>query len=256
MVETTPITREFMLSRCTIARASFLLLLLPFFSSSSFTFGSSKEGWYYRCIGLDPWTIHQTLFPFFFFNCPLRFWFFGIGEICYKRMLLYNKNKKSQKSKTTINRFLVSINVLGSAGPIRFVVKEDETVANVIDYALKCYAREGRLPLLGSDSSFFLLYCPYFASEGQSLIVSDSLTCFTMNWTLNGFAVLCTFWLIITAFNPWGKIGSTGSRNFVLSKKLESQNLEDSVVTTTIRKTSGRWKTWLNKSLGLMVPSH
>ncbi|KAL1219495.1 hypothetical protein V5N11_021564 [Cardamine amara subsp. amara] len=138
-------------------------------------------------------------------------------------MLLYNKNKKSQKSKTTINRFLVSINVLGSAGPIRFVVKEDETVANVIDYALKCYAREGRLPLLGSDSSFFLLYCPYFASE---------------------------------AFNPWGKIGSTGARNFVLSKKLESQNLEDTVVTTTIRKTSGRWKTWLNKSLGLMVPSH
>ncbi|KAG7563218.1 hypothetical protein ISN44_As10g000510 [Arabidopsis suecica] len=137
-------------------------------------------------------------------------------------MLLYNKQKRNQKLKTT-NRFLVSINVLGSAGPIRFVVKEDETVANVIDYALKCYAREGRLPLLGSDSSFFLLYCPYSASE---------------------------------AFDPWGKIGSTGSRNFVLSKKLETQNIEDSVMTTTIRKTSGRWKAWLNKSLGLMVPSH
>ncbi|CAE6062275.1 unnamed protein product [Arabidopsis arenosa] len=137
-------------------------------------------------------------------------------------MLYNNKHKKNQKSNTT-NRFLVSITVLGSAGPIRFVVKEDETVANVIDYALKCYAREGRLPLLGSDSSFFLLYCPYSASE---------------------------------AFDPWGKIGSTGSRNFVLSKKLETQNIEDSVMTTTIRKTSGRWKAWLNKSLGLMVPSH
>lgn len=64
--------------------------------------------------------------------------------------------------------------------------------------------------------------------------------------------------LIISAFNPWGKIGSTGSRNFVLSKKLEAQNLGGSVdtTTTTIRKTSGKWKAWLNKSLGLMVPSH
>ncbi|KAF2532440.1 hypothetical protein F2Q70_00031640 [Brassica cretica] len=55
-----------------------------------------------------------------------------------------------------------------------------------------------------------------------------------------------------------GKIGSTGSRNFVLSKKLEAQNLGGSVdtTTTTIRKTSGKWKAWLNKSLGLMVPSH
>ncbi|CAH8266421.1 unnamed protein product [Arabidopsis lyrata] len=134
-------------------------------------------------------------------------------------MLLYNKQKRNQKLKTT-KRFLVSINVLGSAGPIRFVVKEDETVANVIDYALKCYAREGRLPLLGSDSSFFLLYCPYYASQ---------------------------------AFDPWGNIGSTGSRNFVLSKKLETQNLEDSVMTTTA---IWRLKAWLNKSLGLMVPSH
>ncbi|CAA0353339.1 unnamed protein product [Arabidopsis thaliana] len=54
-----------------------------------------------------------------------------------------------------------------------------------------------------------------------------------------------------------GKIGSTGSRNFVLSNKLETQNLEDSMMTTTTtRKTSGRWKAWLNKSFGLMVPSH
>ncbi|ESQ33168.1 hypothetical protein EUTSA_v10005108mg [Eutrema salsugineum] len=137
-------------------------------------------------------------------------------------MLLYiNKQKKNQKLK--INRFLVSISFLGSAGPIRFVVREDETVANVIDYALRCYAREGRLPLLGSDSSFFLLYCPYSAAE---------------------------------AINPWGKIGLTGSRSFVLSKKSEAQNHGSSVETTTIRKISGRWKAWLNKSLGLMVPSH
>ncbi|KAJ4878022.1 hypothetical protein Rs2_43040 [Raphanus sativus] len=135
--------------------------------------------------------------------------------------MVYNKQMKNSKSK--INRFLVSISFVGSAGPIRFVVKEDETVSNVIEYALKCYAREGRLPLLGSDSSFFILYCPYCAAE---------------------------------AFDPWGKIGSTGSRNFVLSKKSEAQSLGDSVGTTTMRKISGRWKAWLNKSLGLVDHSH
>ncbi|RID60310.1 hypothetical protein BRARA_F03474 [Brassica rapa] len=50
MVETTPTTREFMLSHCTTARASFLLPPL----SSSFTFGSCKDSWYFRCIGVDP----------------------------------------------------------------------------------------------------------------------------------------------------------------------------------------------------------
>ncbi|KAF8090571.1 hypothetical protein N665_0472s0004 [Sinapis alba] len=48
MVETTPSNREFMLSHCTTARASFLLPL------SSFTFGSCKDSWYFRCIGVDP----------------------------------------------------------------------------------------------------------------------------------------------------------------------------------------------------------
>lgn len=62
--------------------------------------------------------------------------------------------------------------------------------------------------------------------------------------------------MIITAFDPWGKIGSTGSRNFVLSKKSEAQSLGDSVGTTTMRKISGRWKAWLNKSLGLVDHSH
>lgn len=82
-------------------------------------------------------------------------------------LLLYKRQKKTHKKSKIDNRFLVSITFLGSAGPIRFLVKEDETVANVIDNALKFYAREGRLPLLGSDSSFYLLYCPYASPEGD-----------------------------------------------------------------------------------------
>lgn len=169
-------------------------------------------------------------------------------------LFLYKKQKKTQKLK--INRFLVSISFLGSAGPIRFVVKEDETVGNVIDYALKCYAREGRLPLLGSDSSFFLLYCPYSASEGGERLknlTDQTHLRFTMFLPCNEWVLilLCIRFLMISAFNPWGEIGSTGSRNFVLSKKSEG-----SVETRTIRKSSGKWKAWLNKSLGLMLPSH
>lgn len=79
-------------------------------------------------------------------------------------MLLY-KQKKTQTAKG--NRFLISITVLGSAGPIRFVVNEEALVAAVIDTALKSYAREGRLPVLGSDLDEFMLYCPTAGPDGN-----------------------------------------------------------------------------------------
>ena len=79
-------------------------------------------------------------------------------------MLLY-KPKKNQNAKA--NRLLISITVLGSAGPIRFVVNEDELVAAVIDTALKSYAREGRLPILGSNLNEFILYCPNAGPDGK-----------------------------------------------------------------------------------------
>lgn len=81
--------------------------------------------------------------------------------------MLLNKQKKNQNLKG--NRLLISITVLGSAGPIRFVVNEEELVAAVIDTALKSYARERRLPILGTDLDDFLLYCPNYGSDGKSL---------------------------------------------------------------------------------------
>lgn len=82
--------------------------------------------------------------------------------------MLLSKQKKNQVGKG--NRFLISITVLGSAGPIRFVVNEEELVAAVIDTALKSYAREGRLPVLGSDLSNFVLYCPLAGMEGNEFL--------------------------------------------------------------------------------------
>lgn len=75
--------------------------------------------------------------------------------------MLLNKQKKNEKK-----RVLISINVLGSAGPLRFIVNEEDLVAAVIDTALKSYAREGRLPVLGSDINGFSLYCPHAGSDG------------------------------------------------------------------------------------------
>ena len=73
---------------------------------------------------------------------------------------------KKNKDKV-LDRFLITINIMGSAGPIRFVVKEKELVSNVIDIALKSYAREGRLPVLGFDCSNFILYCANATFDGR-----------------------------------------------------------------------------------------
>ncbi|CAN0929866.1 hypothetical protein LINGRAHAP2_LOCUS37312 [Linum grandiflorum] len=82
--------------------------------------------------------------------------------------MLLSKTKKNQGgSSKGGNRLLISVTVLGSAGPIRFVVSEQELVAAVIDTSLKSYAREGRLPVLGSDLNDFFLYCPSAGSGGH-----------------------------------------------------------------------------------------
>lgn len=100
-------------------------------------------------------------------------------------MLLNNKQKKKSGSGAGAGggkRLLISVTVLGSAGPLRFVVGEDEPVAAVIDTALKSYAREGRLPLLTSDLDDFFLYSTNAGHEGnqsipnlKSYFVSDQI---------------------------------------------------------------------------------
>ncbi|KAI7739232.1 hypothetical protein M8C21_004429 [Ambrosia artemisiifolia] len=141
--------------------------------------------------------------------------------------MLLTKHKKSQTgSKGSGNRILINITVVGSAGPIRFVVNEVETVADVIDTALKSYAREGRLPVLGSNFNDFVLYCPVVGTE---------------------------------ALKPWETIGSVGVRNFMLCKTPKKAADGDDgkpVAEGVARKSSGSWKSWFNKSLNLKISSH
>ncbi|GAU44522.1 hypothetical protein TSUD_82290 [Trifolium subterraneum] len=139
--------------------------------------------------------------------------------------MLMSKQKKNVNAK----RLLISINVLGSAGPIRFVVNEEELVAAVIDTALKSYAREGRLPVLGTDITSFALYCPHVGSD---------------------------------ALSPWDNIGSHGARNFMLCKKPQANDGvadADRVGNRTAvvsRRGGGSWKAWFNKSLNLKISTH
>lgn len=56
---------------------------------------------------------------------------------------------------------------MGSSGPLRFVVNEKELVSGVIETALKSYAREGRLPVLGFNAANFLLYHPNAGFDGM-----------------------------------------------------------------------------------------
>uniref|UniRef100_A0A5B6YRN1 DUF7054 domain-containing protein n=1 Tax=Davidia involucrata TaxID=16924 RepID=A0A5B6YRN1_DAVIN len=79
-------------------------------------------------------------------------------SVSEKTLSQKQKKKNNENQNVKKNRFLITVNVLGSAGPIRFVVNEDDSVSGVIDTALKLYAREGRLPILGSDVNNFLLY--------------------------------------------------------------------------------------------------
>ncbi|KAM3701573.1 hypothetical protein ACJW30_05G183400 [Castanea mollissima] len=127
------------------------------------------------------------------------------------------------------NRLLISITMLGSAVPIRFMVSEDKLVAVVIDTALKSYAREGQVSVLGSNLNDFILYCPNAGPE---------------------------------ALSPWDTIGSQGVRNFMLSKKPQPVKMEGDEERSMQQISSkgngngsgGSWKAWINKFFFLLIP--
>uniref|UniRef100_A0A5B6YQ78 DUF7054 domain-containing protein n=1 Tax=Davidia involucrata TaxID=16924 RepID=A0A5B6YQ78_DAVIN len=144
-------------------------------------------------------------------------------SVSEKTLSQKQKKKNNENQNVKKNRFLITVNVLGSAGPIRFVVNEDDSVSGVIDTALKLYAREGRLPILGSDVNNFLLYP---ANAG------------------------------LDAMNPSELIGSCQGRTFVLCKKQSHPQMTEARSEMIARKGTGSWKAWLNKSFSFKIISH
>ncbi|KAG0462613.1 hypothetical protein HPP92_021089 [Vanilla planifolia] len=133
-----------------------------------------------------------------------------------------NKERKENGKKRESVRMLISVTVLGSAGPIRLVVREEELVSAVIATALKAYAREGRRPVIGSDLLDFALYLAYDGSRALSL---------------------------------GEPIGSFGSRNFLLCKRqrLVCDEISETYVKDFDKKSAFTgWKAWFNRSLALI----
>ncbi|MCD9645487.1 hypothetical protein HAX54_034448 [Datura stramonium] len=145
---------------------------------------------------------------------------------------MFNKLMKSYPEKMFLQtpikkvkctRLLITVNVLGSAGPLRFVVSENDKVAKVVDTALKQYAREGRLPLLSSDVNDYFFYS---ATAG------------------------------IDALEPSDSIGSVGVRNFILCKKQRQPMMTEARGHGIAQNGKGGWKAWLTKSFSFKIHSH
>ncbi|KAJ3686085.1 hypothetical protein LUZ61_015249 [Rhynchospora tenuis] len=130
------------------------------------------------------------------------------------------------KAKGRRGRLLVTVTVYGSAGPLRFLVNEGEMASGVVRLALKTYAREGRLPLLGTDLDEFLLY---HANGG------------------------------FDALDPGYVISFNGARNFLLCKKEREEAIEEKVeekaiaVIASKKGYSSSWKSGLNKGLNKIL---
>ncbi|CAL0301426.1 unnamed protein product [Lupinus luteus] len=142
----------------------------------------------------------------------------GLQKRRNKGMLDHRRTRENNKIK-----FLINVNVQGSTGPLRFLVNEREKVCRVIGCALKHYAGEERLPVLGSDASNFLLYCVNSESD---------------------------------ALNPLEPIGSFGGRNFVLCKKKLFSPTTEPQSKQKSSKSNGRLKKLLNKIFSIKIFSH
>ncbi|KAL9994602.1 hypothetical protein Hdeb2414_s0892g00958501 [Helianthus debilis subsp. tardiflorus] len=127
--------------------------------------------------------------------------------------MMIKKKKNSDSGNVKKKRFLITVNVLGSSGPLRFVVNDDDKVSEVIDSSLKMYARSGRLPVLGSDFNNFLLY-PSNADQSEAMKANEV-------------------------------VGSCDERTFVMCKKQNHPRMTDprSDMITRYRWSRG-WKTW------------
>ncbi|CAN1227866.1 hypothetical protein LINPERPRIM_LOCUS2878 [Linum perenne] len=130
-------------------------------------------------------------------------------------------NKKIRKG-TKTKKTLVIVNVLGSTGPIRLLVKEDDSVASVVDSALKAYAKEGRLPSLAGSNNHFILYPSNYEASSTHSCQGEA-------------------------------IGRSGARSFVMCKKqLNSATMTEgrSDVNNNImeKKSSRSLMAWINRS--------
>lgn len=94
------------------------------------------------------------------FHCPP-----SIPRLSLPPTPLSSFYEPSEKSFTEEDRILVSITVEGSTGPIRVIVRKGDTVSDLIKVTIDNYAKEGRYPVLDSDTNMFELHVSNFSME-------------------------------------------------------------------------------------------
>eukprot|EP00252_Welwitschia_mirabilis_P021275 TRINITY_DN540_c0_g1_i1.p1 TRINITY_DN540_c0_g1~~TRINITY_DN540_c0_g1_i1.p1 ORF type:complete len:181 (-),score=24.16 TRINITY_DN540_c0_g1_i1:329-871(-) len=149
----------------------------------------------------------------------------GVPSRPHPKSPLVTLLKKGQAKPGDVSRLLVTVNVLGSAGPLRFLARSDDTVQKIMESALKSYAREGRLPVLGHCIKQFELYC---ANGGYE------------------------------ALEPSEVVGLLGTRNFLLCRKQQSKIEQEKELTgSNNHGKNGLFKSLFNTmSMGFGVSSH
>ncbi|CAI8586128.1 unnamed protein product [Vicia faba] len=123
------------------------------------------------------------------------------------------KKKKKMNNISNTNRILISINIVGSSGLLTILVNEDDVVCDVIDKALKSYARQGRLPTLKSNTFDYVLHCSNDTSD---------------------------------ALGPSESIGTFRTRKFVLSENQASSTKTEEAQS---KGRNGTWKSFSFKKL-------
>ncbi|KAJ7549522.1 hypothetical protein O6H91_07G057400 [Diphasiastrum complanatum] len=131
--------------------------------------------------------------------------------------LLFINQAKAVES----GRMLVTVNVSGSTGPLRFLVDVKDPVSRVIELAMRAYAREGRLPHLGFNFKLVELYL----ANGN-----------------------------FEALDPAQPAGSLGTRHFLLHKR-RNEELEH-VAEQTEHIGAMPWKFMWNVMMNSIICSH
>jgi hypothetical protein len=266
-------------------------------------FGSCMQGWYHRCIGLDPWATAESrmICSLFGSTTPTAEDFLSVASfptpvsspsptkepailiwlvdwqpgdrfslrpppmaVAVPSTLPMKLRKAESRGKAPAGfgsggraRVLVTVTVLGSAGPLRFLVDEGDTVAGLVRAALRCYAREGRMPLLGADPAGFLIYTANGRSDGTRRLFPFPVRSVSRIF-VRFLGEVDLFWNFTlascAALKADERISFNGCRSFLLWQKATredaaSEPLAKTTISSPVRKGGGGWK-GLNKFLG------
>lgn len=114
---------------------------------------------YYMLFSIvSPWMKLLTCIFHVLLFCLYKMQYIEHVELHAKKKMIKEIGNVKGVMKEPKKKLLVTVNVLGSVGPIRFLANEDDNISSVINTTLKAYDRQGRIPVLGFDVNNFSFY--------------------------------------------------------------------------------------------------